>query len=84
MPTIGAVPFKLLIDETACHCCRRCLAAEVCKGHAFLTFDADESPFIDMSRCWGCLKCVTACPFGAVVRVDYEAPQPAGQHSPYR
>jgi ferredoxin len=22
-------------------------------------------------RCWGCLACLTACPFEAVVRTDY-------------
>jgi Fe-S-cluster-containing hydrogenase component 2 len=24
-----------------------------------------------MSRCWGCMECVVACPNGAVVRHEY-------------
>ncbi|GEM_PF-2898811 len=71
MPAIGNVPFKLQIDEQACRHCRRCLAAEACRGNAFLVLDPEDSAFIDMSRCWGCLKCMTVCPFRAVVRVEY-------------
>lgn len=74
MSSISALPYKLEIDEAVCRHCRRCLAAEVCRGSAFLTLDPGESPFIDMSRCWGCLKCVVTCPFEAVVRTDYGTP----------
>lgn len=70
MPAVGAQPFKLEINEDLCRVCRRCLAAEVCRGNAFITF-RDESPFIDMSRCWGCLSCAIKCPFDAVIRSDY-------------
>lgn len=72
----GSQPFKLVVDEGACHACRRCLAGQVCRGNAFLVFEAGDTPFIDMSRCWGCLTCVVQCPFGAVVRVDYGAAAP--------
>lgn len=67
----AGLPYKLVIDDAVCRHCRRCLADEVCRGHAFISFDPTDSPFIDMSRCWGCLKCVLACPFEAVVRHDY-------------
>jgi TPP-dependent indolepyruvate ferredoxin oxidoreductase alpha subunit len=71
MPAIGNIPFKLQIDELACRHCRRCLAAETCRGKAFLVLDPEDGVFIDMSRCWGCLKCVAVCPFGAVIKVEY-------------
>ncbi len=71
MPAIGNAPFKLHIDEQICRHCRRCLAAEACRGNAFLVLDPEDSAFIDMSRCWGCLKCMTVCPFGAVIRTEY-------------
>ncbi len=74
---VGNQPFKLVIDDVICRRCRRCPAGEACRGSAFIRFDPDESTFIDMSRCWGCLKCVVVCPFGAVIRVDYSRPAPA-------
>ena len=70
MPTAGNVPFSLFIDEALCRHCQRCLAGEVCRGNAIRTLDADDGPFLDMSRCWGCLKCMTACPFGAVFKMS--------------
>lgn len=74
--SIGSQPFKLIVDEDVCHACRRCLASETCRGNAFVAYDPGEAPFIDMSRCWGCLTCVVQCPFGAIVRVDYSASAP--------
>lgn len=62
-------PFKLVVDDKACHRCGKCLAGDVCRGNAFIRFDRDDSPFIDMSRCWGCLVCVMTCPFEAVERI---------------
>jgi Fe-S-cluster-containing hydrogenase component 2 len=70
----GKAPFRLSIDEAACRCCNRCFAAQTCRGNAFRTLDRGDSPFIDMSRCWGCLTCVSACPFGAVIKTDYSSP----------
>lgn len=71
MSAAGNHPFKLVIDETACRLCRRCMAGDICRGKAFVRFDREDSPFVDMSRCWGCLSCLTTCPFGAVVKVSY-------------
>ena len=79
MSAAGNHPFKLLINEDSCQHCRRCPAGEVCRGGAFVKFEPDDSPFIDMSRCWGCLACVVACPFEAIVRVEY-----GPQESPVR
>ncbi len=67
----GNQPYKLVIDDAVCRHCRRCLGSEVCRGSAFVSFDPTDSPFIDMSRCWGCLKCLVTCPFGAIVKMDY-------------
>ncbi len=58
----------LSIDETRCQVCGECLARQSCRGSAIRFVDRGEPPFLDMSRCWGCLVCLAACPFGAVVR----------------
>jgi len=57
----------LKVDDDLCRACRKCLAGDACRGNAFVRFDREESPFLDMSRCWGCMICIPACPFGAVV-----------------
>ncbi len=61
----------LKIDDAVCRACGRCLAGEACRGNAFVRFSRGESPFIDTSKCWGCLICMPACPFGAVVQHLY-------------
>lgn len=61
----------LKVDDDRCRVCKDCLAGNVCRGNAFIRFDRHDSPFLDMSRCWGCLDCVPACPFDAVVRHEY-------------
>ena len=71
MSSPGNVLFNLLIDATICQRCRRCMGSDVCRGNAFHRFDVDEEPFIDMSRCWGCLVCIPACPFDAIVKQGY-------------
>lgn len=70
MAAVPNLTFKLVVDEDVCRRCRRCVAGDLCRGNAFVRFDVEESPFIDMSRCWGCLACTLNCPFGAVVRVE--------------
>jgi MinD superfamily P-loop ATPase len=67
----GSITFKLTIDDDRCRRCGKCLAAETCRGNAFRVLDPGETAFIDMSRCWGCLGCLMACPFEAVVKTDY-------------
>lgn len=61
----------LKVDDDRCQVCGTCLAKDICRGNAFLTYDPGEAPFIDMSRCWGCMECVIICPFDAVVRHTY-------------
>lgn len=67
----GTRKYMLKVDDRLCRSCRQCLARNVCRGNAFIRFERDETPFLDMSRCWGCLDCLPVCPFGAVVRHDY-------------
>ena len=67
----GSITFKLAVDDDLCRRCGKCLAADVCRGNAFRVLDPGETAFIDMSRCWGCLLCQSACPFEAIVRTDY-------------
>ncbi len=55
------------IDDDRCRCCRRCLAAQTCRYHAFVRFDREEPPVIDAARCGGCRICIPACPFDAVL-----------------
>lgn len=58
----------LEIDEILCCVCDECRAKQTCRGNAIRIIDRDETPFVDMSRCWGCMVCVAACPCQAVVR----------------
>ena len=67
----GTRKYMLKVDEMVCRSCGRCMASEVCRGNAFIRMERDESPFLDNSRCWGCLVCMSACPFGAVVVHDH-------------
>ena len=60
----------LRIDSTRCHVCGVCQAKAVCRGRAIRMIDRGEAPFIDSTRCWGCLTCVASCPFDAVVQHD--------------
>jgi MinD superfamily P-loop ATPase len=68
MDGTGRSTIMLKIDTDICHACRKCLAKQVCRFHAILSIDRDEPPFLDSSRCRGCLVCVTTCPFDAIVR----------------
>lgn len=50
-----------------CRACRRCLARGVCRSKALMVIEAGEPPWVDGNRCYGCLACIPACPFGAIV-----------------
>lgn len=63
-PPASKVPH---IDASECQTCKRCEARKVCRTKAILALDPGEAPFIDGSRCHGCMVCVPACPFEAVV-----------------
>lgn len=67
----GTRSVMLKVDDAVCRVCGKCLASESCRGNAFIRLERGESPFLDNSRCWGCMVCMTACPFGAVVVHDY-------------
>lgn len=77
MKANGNQPYKLVVNDALCLHCKRCLASANCRGNAFIRFDPDDSPFIDMSRCWGCLTCLALCPVGAITREDYGQPEKA-------
>lgn len=74
---MGRSHITLVIDAEKCRVCGKCLAKTACRGNAIRVLDRGDMPFLDMSRCWGCLVCVPACPFDAVVRhmprLDYTA-----------
>ncbi|MBN1564543.1 MAG: 4Fe-4S binding protein [Anaerolineae bacterium] len=68
----GHTRIALMIDEDRCQVCDVCLAKSKCKGNAIRIIDKGEVPFLDMSRCWGCMVCMTACVNDAIVRRDGE------------
>ncbi|MBC8505722.1 MAG: 4Fe-4S binding protein [Anaerolineales bacterium] len=62
---------SLKVDDSLCQICLRCAPKKMCRGNAFIRFDREDTPFIDMSRCWGCMECIPECPFDAIVRHEY-------------
>lgn len=67
----GTRSVMLVVNDSLCQVCEPCLANEVCRANAFRVLDKGEPPFLDMSRCWGCMDCLPACPFGAVGTHEY-------------
>jgi len=59
-----AVPCVL---EERCQACRKCPARTECWTKALLQIDPGEAPVVESSLCYGCHKCVPACPYGAIV-----------------
>lgn len=55
------------VDEDQCQTCRTCAARTACRVKAILAIDPGEPPFIDGSKCYGCMVCVPACPYEAIV-----------------
>jgi MinD superfamily P-loop ATPase len=55
------------VDESQCRVCRRCVARQACRVKAMVAIDPGEPPFVDGSRCYGCLVCVPACPHEAIL-----------------
>lgn len=55
------------VDESKCRACRKCEARKVCKVKAIVALDPGEAPFIDGGLCYGCMVCIPACPFDAIV-----------------
>jgi len=60
----------LIVDEERCQVCDVCLAKRSCRGNAIRIIDKGEAPFLDMSRCWGCMVCMVECAHGAIVRQE--------------
>lgn len=58
---------RIRIDDQLCKACRKCLAAKACKVRAIVRIDADESPYLELQRCYDCRLCIPVCPFGAIV-----------------
>jgi MinD superfamily P-loop ATPase len=66
----GRGQITLIIDEARCQVCDVCLAKSECRGNAIRVIDRGEAPFLDMSRCWGCMVCMVVCAHNAIVRRD--------------
>jgi MinD superfamily P-loop ATPase len=54
------------IDWEVCQACAPCQAAHVCHMRAIVQMDHSDTPYLDFSRCNGCAKCISACPWGAI------------------
>ncbi len=71
MPTIDLAKAQAKdvphVADDLCQACRKCLARKACRSKAILQIDPGEPPFIDANLCYGCLACLPACPFGAIV-----------------
>jgi len=59
-----------------CMVCDPCPASKVCRTRAIAKLDADEPPYVELSRCNHCGKCVLSCCCGAIVMRS-----PNGGHS---
>jgi Fe-S-cluster-containing hydrogenase component 2 len=57
----------LQINYGRCQACTPCLAADVCRVRAIVQPDPDDSPYLDLERCYDCRLCLPTCPFGAIV-----------------
>lgn len=53
--------------EERCRACRRCVARSECRSKALRQIDPGEPPVVDAGLCYGCHKCVLACPWEAIV-----------------
>lgn len=73
MPAAGDLPFRLSINDAYCGQCNSCLAKQICRGSAILIVDPEDMPFIDLSRCWECLKCIAACSCSAIDKENHHA-----------
>jgi Fe-S-cluster-containing hydrogenase component 2 len=54
------------IDWLICQSCHPCEARSACNTRAIMKIDPDEPAYVELSRCNGCSKCLTACLFGAI------------------
>ena len=60
----------LQIDPDLCRCCTHCKASRVCRLKAIVQIDPGEQPYLDIDRCRDCRVCQSACPFGAVRKIQ--------------
>ena len=67
MPDHPPPPKIPRIDDDLCQSCRKCVARKVCRTKAIVAIDLGEPPFIDGNLCYGCLACLPACPYKAIV-----------------
>ncbi|HET91606.1 MAG TPA: hypothetical protein ENN99_12840 [Chloroflexi bacterium] len=67
MPDHPPPPKMPRVDGVRCQACRKCVARQVCRTKAIVAIDPGEPPFIDPNLCYGCLVCMVACPYQAIV-----------------
>jgi Fe-S-cluster-containing hydrogenase component 2 len=68
----------LRVDTYVCQTCSTCQARLVCKTRAIVQYERGDLPAIDHERCRGCMVCIPACPFGAVMREAASRPTDTG------
>ncbi|MGB9669188.1 MAG: 4Fe-4S binding protein [Anaerolineales bacterium] len=67
----------VVVDWEICQNCVVCPPLKECKFRALIRIDSDEPPAIESIRCNGCGKCISLCPYHAIIQTN-------GYNSSYR
>ena len=55
------------VQDELCLRCATCAAQKACRVRALVRIEADDTPFLDSTRCTGCLRCLLVCPARAIL-----------------
>lgn len=62
---------SLSIDYRLCQACQPCLASQACRVRAIVRPDPDDSPYLDLERCFDCRLCLPVCPYDAIISLPH-------------
>lgn len=55
------------VDPERCRRCIDCAPLSACLAGGIRRDDAEDVPYADEDRCFGCYSCVSACPYNAIL-----------------